>query len=149
MKSSPKRPHASSPQLEPKAAAVPARSGGNRLTAEEILSIHTDIFNRALKEQDYAALEGLYADDYMLVRPDGSVLNKQEVLHDLRSGGLRFHSIKLGQPEVRMYGPTAVLTAESHAVSSRYGMEPRSHFRLRCMCSKGRPIKLVPLSEYL
>jgi hypothetical protein len=44
------------------------------MTAEEILSIHTDIFNRALKEQDYAALEGLYAGDYMLVRPDGSVL---------------------------------------------------------------------------
>jgi hypothetical protein len=55
------------------------------------------IFNRALKEQDYAALEGLYAGDYMLVRPDGSVLNKQEVLQDLRSGGLRFHSIELGQ----------------------------------------------------
>jgi hypothetical protein len=36
------------------------------------LSIHTDTFNRALKEQDYIALEGLYADDYMLVRPDGS-----------------------------------------------------------------------------
>jgi hypothetical protein len=34
------------------------------MTAEEILSIHTDIFNRALKEQDYAALEGLYAGDY-------------------------------------------------------------------------------------
>jgi hypothetical protein len=56
------------------------------MTAEEILSIHTDTFNRALKEQDYIALEGLYADDYMLVRPDGSVLNKQEVLQDLRTG---------------------------------------------------------------
>ena len=67
------------------------------MTAEEILSIHMDVFNRALKEQDYAALEGLYAGDYMLVRPDGSVLNKQEVLQDLRSGGLRFHSIELGQ----------------------------------------------------
>src|SRR6266403_4713606 len=100
------------------------------MTAEEILSIHTDIFNRALKEQDYAALEGLYADDYMRVRPDGSVLNKQEVLQDLRSGGLRFHSIDLGQTEVPMYGATAVLTAECQAVSSRSGMESRSHFRL-------------------
>ena len=45
------------------------------MTAEEILSIHKDIFNRALKEQDYAALEGLYVGDYMLVRPDGAVLN--------------------------------------------------------------------------
>jgi ketosteroid isomerase-like protein len=114
------------------------------MTAEEILSIHTDIFNRALKEQDYAALEGLYAGDYMLVRPDGSVLNKQEVLQDLRGGGLRFHSIELAQTEVRMYGSTAVLTAECQAVSSRQGAESRSHFRLTAVyVQQAQSIKLV------
>jgi hypothetical protein len=118
------------------------------MTAEEILSIHMDVFNRALKEQDYAALEGLYAGDYMLVRPDGSVLNKQEVLQDLRSGGLRFHSIELGQTEVRMYGSTAVLTAESQAVSSRHGMESRSHFRLIAVCAARAVDQACPLSEY-
>jgi hypothetical protein len=80
----------------------------------------------------------------MLVRPDGSVLNKLEVLQDLRSGGLRFHSIELGQIEVRMYGSTAVLTAESHAVSSRYGMESHSHFRLIAVyVQQGQSLKLV------
>ena len=114
------------------------------MTAEEILSIHTDTFNRALKEQDYIALEGVYADDYMLVRPDGSVLNKQEVLQDLRSGGLRFHSIELGQAEVRVYGATGVLTAESQAVSSRHGVESRSNFRLIAVYVwQGQSIKLV------
>jgi ketosteroid isomerase-like protein len=114
------------------------------MTTEEILSVHTDTFNRALKEQDYIALEGLYADDYMLVRPDGSVLNKQDVLQDLRSGGLRFHSIELGQTEVRMYGATAVLTAESQADSSRDGVESRSHFRLIAVyAQQGQAIKLV------
>src|ERR1700723_4078242 len=114
------------------------------MTAEEILSIHTDIFNRALKEQDFAALEGLYAGDYMLVRPDGSVLNKQEGLQDLRSGGLRFHSIELGQTEVRMYGSPAVLTAESQAASSRKGMERRSHFRLIAVyVQEGQSIKRI------
>jgi hypothetical protein len=68
------------------------------MTAEEIFEYPHAHFHRALKEQDYAALEGLYASDYMLVRPDGSVLNKQELLQDLRSGGLRFHSIELGIP---------------------------------------------------
>ena len=87
------------------------------MIAAEILSIHTNTFNRALKEQDYAALEELYADDYLPVRPDGSLLNKQEVSQDLRGGGLRFRSIDLGQNEVRMYGSTAVLTGESEAVS--------------------------------
>ena len=114
------------------------------MTVEEILSIHTDIFNRALNEQDYAALEKLYASDYMLVRPDGSVLNKQEVLQDLRTGGLRFHSIELGQAEVRVYGSTAVLTAESQIISSRNGVESRSHFRLIAVyVQQGQSIKLV------
>jgi ketosteroid isomerase-like protein len=114
------------------------------MTAEEILSVHTDTFNRALKEQDYAALEGLYAGDYMLVRPDGSVLNKQEVLQDLRSGGLRFHSIELSQTEVRLYGSTALLTAACQAVCSRSGMESRSHFRLIAVyVQEGESIKLV------
>jgi hypothetical protein len=120
------------------------------MTAEEILSIHLDVFNRALKEQDYAALEGLYADDYMLVRPDGSVLNKRGVLQDLRSGGLRVHSVELDQTKVRIYGSTAVLTAESQAVSSRYGMESRSHFRLLAVyVQQGQTIKLVHFQSTL
>jgi ketosteroid isomerase-like protein len=114
------------------------------MTAEKILSIHKDTFNRALKEQDYVALEGLYADDYMLVRPDGSVLNKQQVLQDLRSGGLRFPSIELSQTQVRIYGSTAVLTAESQAVSSRNGVESRSQFRLIAVyVQQGQSIELV------
>jgi hypothetical protein len=114
------------------------------MTADEILNIHTNTFNRALKEQDYIALEGLYAGDYMLVRPDGSVLNKQDVLRDLRSGGLRFHSIELAQTDVRMYGSTAVLTADSQAVSSRNGSESRSHYRLIAVyVQQGQSIKLV------
>jgi hypothetical protein len=114
------------------------------MTAEEILSIHMNVFNRALKEQDYAALEGLYAGDYMLVRPDGSVLDRQDVLQDLQSGGLRFRSIELGQTEVRMYGSTAVLTAEAQAVSSRYRVESHSHFRLIAVyVQQGQSIKLV------
>src|ERR1700722_6750479 len=114
------------------------------MTAEEIFSIHMGNLNRALKEQDYTVLEGLYAGDYMLVRPDGSVLNKQEGLQDLRGGGLRFHSIDLSQTEVRVYGSTAVLTAECQAVSSRSGMESRSHFRLLAVyVQQGQSIKLV------
>jgi hypothetical protein len=63
-----------------------------------------------------------------LVRPDGSVLNKQEVLQDLRTNGLTFHSIELCQSKVRTYGPTAVLTGESRIVTSRNGREARAHF---------------------
>ena len=99
------------------------------MTKDEVLKIHTDRFLGALTAQNYAALEALYSDDYMLVRPDGSVLNKQEVLQDLRNNGLTFHSIDLLESLVRIYGSTAVVTGESRTVTSRDGAENRAHFR--------------------
>src|SRR6266704_3395614 len=100
------------------------------MTKDEVLKVHSGVFYGSLKSQNYAALEELYSDDYMLVRPDGSVLNKQEVLQDLRTNGLTFHSIELRESKVRIYGPIAVLTGESRTVTSRNGREARAHFRL-------------------
>jgi Domain of unknown function (DUF4440) len=85
--------------------------GSGRLNGDEVLRIHKEVFYGALKSQNYTALEELY----MLVRSDGSVLNKQEVLQELRTNGLTFHSIELRESTVRIYGPTAVLTGESRS----------------------------------
>jgi uncharacterized protein DUF4440 len=65
----------------------------------------------------------------MLVRPDGAVLNKQEVLHDLRANGLTFHSIDARETTVRIYDSAAVVTGENKTVTSRKGIESRAHFR--------------------
>ena len=114
------------------------------MTADEVLRIHTEVFYGALKSQNYATLEDLYSDDYMLVRLDGSVLNKQEVVQDLRTNGLTFHAIELWQSKVRIYGPTAVLTGESRTVTSRNGLEARAHFRLIAVYAReGESIRLV------
>ena len=114
------------------------------MTKDEVLRIHTDVFYGSLKNQDYAALEQLYSDDYMLVRPDGAVLNKQEVLHDLRANGLTFHSIDPGEITVRVYSSTAVVTGESRTVTSRKGIESDAHFRFVAIYSLvGDSIRLV------
>jgi uncharacterized protein DUF4440 len=80
---------------------------------DEVLRIHTDVFYGSLKDQNYAAIEDFYSDDYMLVRPYGAVLNKQEVLIDLRVNGLTFNSIDARKTTVRMYGSAVVVTGES------------------------------------
>ena len=100
------------------------------MTAEQVLRLHSEGFNQGLLHQDYGALEEIYSETYMLVRPDGSVLNKQQVLKDLREQGLRFHSIELKDAVVRVFGSAAILTAESRTVSSREGKEGQAHFRL-------------------
>jgi hypothetical protein len=114
------------------------------MTAAEVLSLHTDGFNQALKQQDYAGLEKIYSDMYMLVRPDGSVLNKEHVLKDLRELGLTFLSIEVLDPVVRVLGSAAILTAESKTVTSRNGKESQAHVRLVAVYGQeGSAIRLV------
>jgi hypothetical protein len=114
------------------------------MTADEVVRIHSEVFYDALKSHNYAALEELYSDDYMLLRLDGFVLNKLEVLEYLRTKGLKFHSIELCQSKVRIYGTTAVLTGESRTVTSRNGIEVRAHFRIIAVYVRdGELIRLV------
>ena len=41
------------------------------MTAEEVLRLHTDGYNPALQQHDYAALGAIYSNRYMLVRQTG------------------------------------------------------------------------------
>ena len=118
------------------------------MTEAEVLRIHKDSFYGSLKNQDFAALEKLYSDRYMLIRPDGSVLNKQQVLRDLREQGLAFRSIDLQGEQVRLFGSVAILTGESNTMSSRDGKESRAHFRLTAVYAQGeKDIRLVHLQS--
>jgi hypothetical protein len=62
------------------------------MTEEEVVRTHVGLFN-TLKRRNWDELAANYSDDYMLVRPDGSVLSKEEVLTHLRVGGLEFSVI--------------------------------------------------------
>ena len=95
----------------------------------DVLRTHTQTFYGALKARDFGALSALYSDDYMLVRADGSVLSKDEVLRDLTEGGLIFLDIELTDVRIRIHGKTALLTGESRIVTSREGKETEAQFR--------------------
>jgi len=100
------------------------------MTEAEVLRTHVDLFNGALKSRNWDQLAAVYSDDYMLVRPDGSVLSKEEVLKDLRVGGLEIKEIEVADVKVRIHGDAAILTGISRTVTSRQARETTSHFRL-------------------
>ena len=111
------------------------------MTEAEVLRTHVDLFNGALKSRDWDQLAAIYSDDYMLVRPDGSVLSKDEVLADLRIGGLTVKAIEIADVKVRIHGDSAILTATSRTTTSRRGKETKSHIRLVAVyvANRGRP----------
>jgi ketosteroid isomerase-like protein len=99
------------------------------MTKQEVLTAHQKIFYAALIDGDWDALSDLYADDYTLVRSNGVQLSKQDVLLDLRSGGLIFKAIEMRNELVRLSGSMALLTGESTTLSEQNGVEFRSQFR--------------------
>jgi ketosteroid isomerase-like protein len=121
-----------------------------RLTAEEVARTHTEVFNASLLSGDLDTLAMLYADDYMLVRPDGSVLSKDEVLYGLREGGLTFKSIEVTNVKVRVYGTAALLTAESLMTASKLGQQARAHIRLLAVyVADGNGLRLAHFQSLL
>ena len=62
---------------------------------------------------DAAALERIYADDFIGVGPSGTVRTKPQVISDFASGDLKFQSITTDDVQVRVYGNAAVETGLS------------------------------------
>ena len=62
---------------------------------------------------DAAALDRIYADDFIGVGPSGTVRTKAQVISDFISGDLKFQSITTDEVQVRVYENTAVETGLS------------------------------------
>ena len=70
---------------------------------------------------DAAALDRIYADDFIGVGPSGTVRTKPQVLLDFTSGDLKFQSITTDEVQVRVYENTAVETGLSTMVGQDKG----------------------------
>jgi ketosteroid isomerase-like protein len=100
------------------------------LTKEEVSRVHREKFYAALKSSDFEKLAEVYADDYMLVRPDGSVLSKAQILDDLKTHAMSFSTIKLTNETIRIYGSVAILTGDNKTVAIRDGKGSMAQARI-------------------
>src|SRR5215216_1978415 len=70
---------------------------------------------------DAAALDRIYADDFIGIGPSGTVRTKPQVILDFTSGDLNFQSIITDEVQVRVYGNTAVETGRSTMIGQDKG----------------------------
>jgi ketosteroid isomerase-like protein len=106
------------------------------ITKEEVRRTHREDFYGALRHNDFEKLSQIYADDYMLVRPDGTAFTKAQILADLKTHSMSFKSIELTNEKIRIHGSVGILTGDSEITSVRDGRESTTGFRLIAVYNK-------------
>jgi len=76
---------------------------------KELLKLENE-FARAVASNDADALDRLLADDWIIVEPDGGIIDKARFLEVIRSGALSHESMESTDLRARLYGNTAVVT---------------------------------------
>ena len=72
----------------------------------------------ALLKRNASALEGLLADDYIAITPNGTLQSKEQTLASLRSGSVQIKSLEFSDRKVRFYGQTALVTSRAEVTGS-------------------------------
>jgi ketosteroid isomerase-like protein len=76
---------------------------------EELLKLEKD-FAQAVVKNDADAIDGFLGDDWVIVDPDGGIIDKARFLGVIRSGALSHELMESADWRVRLYGNTAVVT---------------------------------------
>jgi uncharacterized protein (TIGR02246 family) len=74
----------------------------------QILALH-EAGDRALMNADLAELARIFADDYVQYNEAGVPFTKQDVLHNIRTGAIRYPSIVSTERKIRIFGDAAVV----------------------------------------
>ena len=89
---------------------------------EQLLQLERD-FQHAIVENNPEAIERFVADDWIIVDPDGKIVEKDKFLAVVKSGALVHHTMRLDEPRVRIYGETAVVTGCATSAGKFMGAE--------------------------
>jgi ketosteroid isomerase-like protein len=81
----------------------------NQAMQEELLKLE-DEFARAVASNDPDALDGILADDWIIIDPDGSSIDKPRFLEVIKSGVLSHESMESSDLRICLYANTAVVT---------------------------------------
>src|SRR5215472_3465014 len=99
----------------------PSATGHGRGSTEQVIRQLDHERIQAQINADAAALERIYAADFIGIGPSGAVRTKPQVISDFTSGELKFQSITTDEVHVRIYGNTAVETGRSTMIGQDKG----------------------------
>jgi ketosteroid isomerase-like protein len=130
---------------------VPAAWAQKQESTEKELIAVENAWQQAVVNRDVAALQHLYAEEYMSVDQEGMAWNKKQDIEIDTAGVSRLSTYKLDDLTVRVYGDFAVVTGRNRAKGKVLGSvaEAQTRFtdvfvkrdgRWQCVHSQTTPI---------
>lgn len=97
--------------LSPTAVLAEACSG--HITAEEALT-HEDARYAAQTSNDFAAMEKLFGDELVYIHSSAVVDGKKEYIESMRSGRVKYRSMRRSGETLRDYGCISIITGTAN-----------------------------------
>jgi ketosteroid isomerase-like protein len=88
-----------------------------------------EAWRKAVLTGDVAVMDGLLADDYIGISPNGILLSKEDTLARLRNMQRHITDLELSDSRVRFYGATALVTSSAHVTGVNADGEAIGDFR--------------------
>jgi len=89
---------------------------------EELLKVEKE-FAEAIVNNDLEGIGRLVADDWMIVDPDGEIVDRTRFFEVIKSGALTHDMMESEELRVRVYGESAVVTAVTRTKGKFMGQE--------------------------
>ena len=80
------------------------------LVEEELLKLENE-FAEAIVRNDLEGIGRLVADDWIIIQPDGGIVDRARFFEVIKSGALTHEMMESEDLRVRVYGDSAVVTA--------------------------------------
>lgn len=107
------------------AMAAEEKAGNDEQTIKQLEQEWAD----ALMKRDQAAIDRITSADWVLTDPKGRLIAKAQADADLKSGTVKFESIKLDELKVRVYSDAAVVHGLETRRSSYKGKDTSGLYR--------------------
>lgn len=124
---------AASPALSQARSKRPSPGASNKTggtmaasTEAQLKKLEREWFDAVVKN-DGAALSRIFADDFIAINSDGSILAKTEMVAMLKDGKIKLDEIRSDEFKLRLYGTTAIVNGRSTYVRDGKALGSSSH----------------------
>jgi len=93
------------------------------MTAEEELLKLEKEFAEAIVKNDLEGVERLVVDDWIIIGPDGEIVERARFFEVIKSGALTHDTMESEDFRIRIYGDSAVVTGITRAKGKFMGQE--------------------------